>query len=74
VPFKSLKKIEGTEEHLSAVTDIAMSLSEVGQLDRAVEVSGKIQEPIERFQAFAAIMAAKREAEKRKIKEGQEAK
>jgi hypothetical protein len=40
----------------------------------AQEVSEKIKEPIERFQAFAAIMAAKREAEKRKIKEGQETK
>ena len=40
----------------------------------AQEVSEKIKEPIERFKAFAVIMAAKRETEKRKIKEAQEAK
>jgi len=37
-------------------------------------VAEKIEEPIERFKAFAAIMAAKREAEKRKNEKHQEAK
>ena len=35
-------------------------MAEVGQIDRAVEVAEKIDDPVLRLQALAAIMAAKR--------------
>jgi hypothetical protein len=39
-------------------------MAEAGQLDRAVEVAEMIDEPVRRFQALAAIMAAKQKAGK----------
>jgi hypothetical protein len=39
-------------------------MAEAGQLDRAVEVAEMIDDPIERLQALAAIIAAKQKAEK----------
>jgi hypothetical protein len=39
-------------------------LAEAGQLERAIEVAEMIDDPIERLQALAAIMAAKRKAGK----------
>jgi hypothetical protein len=39
-------------------------MSEAGQLDRAVEVAEMIDDPIERLQILADIMAAKQKAGK----------
>jgi hypothetical protein len=39
-------------------------MAEAGQIDRAVEVAEMIDDPIERLQALAAIMAAKQKAGK----------
>jgi len=39
-------------------------MAEAGQLDRAVEVAEMIDDPIERLQALADIMAAKQKAGK----------
>jgi serine protease Do len=39
-------------------------MAEAGQLDRAIDVAEMIDDPIERLQAFADIMAAKQKAGK----------
>lgn len=41
-------------------------MAKVGQIERAVEVAEMIDEPVARLQALAAIIAVKREAEKKK--------
>jgi hypothetical protein len=46
-------------------------MAEAGQLDRALEVAEMIDHPIVRLQALAAIVAAKREAEKGESEKGQ---
>jgi serine protease Do len=51
--------------------NIAEAMAEAGQLDRALEVAETIDDPIARLQALAAIVAAKREAEKGKSEKGQ---
>jgi hypothetical protein len=39
-------------------------MAEAGQIDRAVEVAEMIDDPIERLQALAAIIAAKQKSGK----------
>jgi len=58
------QKIEDASVHSWALKEIAKALAQVGQIDRAVEVAEMIDDPIERLQALAAIIAAKQKAGK----------
>jgi serine protease Do len=65
--LQAAQKIEDTSVRSWALRCIAKAMAEAGQIDLAVEVAETIDDPVERFRALAAIMAAKRgkgEAEK----------
>jgi len=68
------QKIEDAEARSWAFGEIAKWLAKAGQMECALKLAETIEDPISRFHALVAIMAAKREAEKRKKREGQEAK
>ncbi|MCS3918829.1 S1C family serine protease [Fervidibacter sacchari] len=59
-------KIEDARVLSFALRFIAEVMAKVGQIERAVEVAEMIDEPVARLQALAAIIAVKREAEKKK--------
>jgi len=59
------QKIEDASDRSSALRGIAEAMAEAGQIDRAVKVAETMDDPVERLQALAAIIAAKREAGKR---------
>jgi tetratricopeptide (TPR) repeat protein len=65
------EETENELDHSLALKYIAAALAEAGQLDRALEVAETIDHPIARLQALAAIVAAKREAEKGESEKGQ---
>ncbi len=60
------QKIEDARVLSFALRFIAEVMAKVGQIERAVEVAEMIDEPVARLQALAAIIAVKREAEKKK--------
>ncbi len=65
------QKIEDALDRSWALKDIAEAMAKAGQFDRAVKVAETIDDPVERLKAFAAIMAAKREAERVKRRKGE---
>jgi serine protease Do len=62
--LQAAQKIEKAGSRSQALSGIAKALAKAGQIDRAVKVAEMIDDPIERLQAFAAIMAAKQKAGK----------